>query len=227
MSGAAAIRDVTRTLPIVILVTLLVGGRWRSPVALRARPAAPAARLGELVDPRRAPADPSRRADPREVRDLDRRFNAMVDELARTRARESELLANLRHDLRTPVTVIGGYATALADGTATGEAADRAAAAIAEEATRLERLVDELGAIERLADGQRTAPPRAARCRRDPRGRRRAVRREGGGGGVSLVSGVRTCRTAIDARVAADRVALDRILGNLVDNALAVVGPGG
>ena len=80
-------------------------------------------------------------------------MNALADELARTRARESELLADLRHDLRTPLTVIAGYAAALADGTATGPSAQRAAAAIAEEAGRLERLVGELGAIDRLRAG--------------------------------------------------------------------------
>ena len=71
------------------------------------------------------------------------------------------MLADLRHDLRTPLTVITGYAAALADGTATGDEAARAARTIGEEAARLERLVDELGAVERLrrgAEGLRPEP---------------------------------------------------------------------
>ena len=52
-----------------------------------------------------------------------------------------------------PLTVIAGFAQALSDGTATGTDATRAAQAIAEEAGRLERLVAELGAIERLQAG--------------------------------------------------------------------------
>ena len=90
---------------------------------------------------------------PTEVRDLTDRFNAMAAELTETRQRESRLLADLRHDLRTPLTVIAGFAAALADGTAVGDDAATAARAIAEEAARLERLVAELEAMERLRGG--------------------------------------------------------------------------
>ena len=55
-------------------------------------------------------------AGPKEVRELTGTFNAMTAELDATRQREGELLANLRHDLRTPLTVIAGFATALATG---------------------------------------------------------------------------------------------------------------
>src|SRR5262249_59401371 len=91
---------------------------------------------------------------PSEVRALTGTFNAMAGELEATRRREAELLANLRHDLRTPLTVICGYATALRDGTATGPDAAKAAAAIEVEADRLARLVDDIGAIGRTPAGQ-------------------------------------------------------------------------
>ena len=42
--------------------------------------------------------------------------------------------------------MIGGFAEALVDGTASGDAAPRAARAIADETARLERLVGALGA---------------------------------------------------------------------------------
>ena len=246
-SGADALRDVGRTLPIVILVTLAVG----APLAFLlsrsvARPLARLAdRTSELVNPG-APVGPSLPLrGPGEVRDVTARVNVLAEELARTRARESELLADLRHDLRTPLTVIAGYAAALADGTAQGPAAERAASAIAEEAGRLERLVGELGAIDRLrsgADALRLEPvdaqeiltatverfasaARTAGVTLEPAptadlgggaggAERDAVAAQGGHGSASL-------------SLAADRIALDRILGNLVDNALSVVGPGG
>ena len=70
-SGAAALPDVTRTLPIVIL-TLLVGAPMA--VLLSRSVARPLdrlrRRLGELVDPQRAPAEPLPASGPREVRDL-------------------------------------------------------------------------------------------------------------------------------------------------------------
>jgi len=235
-SGADAARDLGRTLPIVILVTLAVG----APLAIVlsrsiGRPLARlAGRTSELVDPGAPLTAPLPIVGPIEVRDATARVNVLADELARTRARESELLADLRHDLRTPLTVIAGYAAALGDGTAIGPAAERAAAAIAEEAGRLERLVGELGAIDRLrtgADALRLEPIDATAVLAATVERFAAA---ADAARVTLETAPTTGRgveadddEGSDPSLAADRVALDRILGNLVDNALAVVEPGG
>jgi signal transduction histidine kinase len=235
-SGAEALRDLGRTLPIVILVTLALG----APLAFLlsrsiARPLARLARrTSELVVPGAAVGPPLPIVGPIEVREATASVNVLADELARTRARESELLADLRHDLRTPLTVIAGYAAALADGTATGPAAERAAAAIAEEAGRLERLVGELGAIDRLragTDALRLEPIDADAVIAATVDRFAAG---AGAAGVTLEAAPTTERGVhggdderLGPSLAADRLALDRILGNLVDNALAVVEPGG
>jgi signal transduction histidine kinase len=240
-SGADALRDVGRTLPIVIIVTLAIG----APLAFLlsrsiARPLARLAqRTSELVDPGAPVGPPLPIGGPQEVREVTARVNVLADELARTRARESELLADLRHDLRTPLTVIAGYAAALADGTATGPAADRAAAAIAEEAGRLERLVGELGAIDRLRAGTDTLrlEPIDANAmlvatveRFASAARSAGVTLEAATGAAQTVAPVAGSAEGEPGRslsLAADRIALDRILGNLVDNALSVVAPGG
>ena len=241
-SGAQALADLGRTLPIVILVTLAIGAplAWLLSRSI-ARPLARLAqRTSELVVPGAPVVPPLPVVGPREVRVATARVNLLADELARSRARESELLADLRHDLRTPLTVIAGYAAALADGTATGGAAERAAAAIAEEAGRLERLVGELGAIDRLRSGTdalRLEPIDAAAIlaatvdRFDAAARAAGVTIElatpdrGGAGGIDEAP---TADPELASpSLAADRIALDRILGNLVDNALAVVAPGG
>jgi signal transduction histidine kinase len=229
-SGADALRDVTRTLPIVIVVTLLVG----APLALVlsrsvARPIARvAARTNALSDPSTAPLEPLPLAGPREVRELTDRVNVLAVELARARARESELLANLRHDLRTPLTVIGGFAQALADGTATGPDAERAAAAILEETGRLERLVGELGATDRLRTGTDTLHLEPLDPSTVLLATAQRFAAEARAAGIELtVAGADPADGLAVAALAADRLALDRILGNLVDNALAVLGPGG
>ena len=250
-SGADALRDVGRSLPIVILVTLLIG----APLALLlsrsvARPLERLARRAtELVDPAAPPGPALPLGGPKEVRQLTERVNAMAAELARSRAREGELLADLRHDLRTPLTVIGGYAAALSDGTATGEAAERAATAIAEETARLERLVAQLGAIERLrtgADALHLEPIDAREILASTAARFEAAARtagvdlavadtaagSGSGSGKGAGSGLGSGSGPVAAddpplALAADRLALDRILGNLVDNALAVTATGG
>ena len=227
-SGADALRDLGRTFPIVILVTLAIG----APLAYLlsrsiARPLARLAqRTSQLVVPGAPVEAPLPIEGPLEVREATARINILADELARTRARESELLADLRHDLRTPLTVIAGYAAALADGTATGSAADRAAAAIAEEAGRLERLVGELGAIDRLrtgTDALHLEPIDADAILIATVDRFAAAAQTAG---VTLAAAAPASEPGA-LSLAADRVALERILGNLVDNALAVVGPGG
>jgi signal transduction histidine kinase len=228
-SGAAAIRDLGRSLPIVILVTLLVG----APLAILlsrsvARPLARlASRTEDLVDPAGGTTASLPLEGPREVRDLTERVNAVAVELARSRAREGELLADLRHDLRTPLTVIGGYATALIDGTATGDAARRAAEAIAEETARLERLVGQLGAIDRLRTGADTLHVEPIDARQVLAVTVNRFEAAAAAAGIDLAVADPSDPEAAPLALAADRLALDRILGNLVENALAAAQAGG
>lgn len=225
-SAAAAWRDVTRVLPFVVLVALLVG----APTAwlLSRSITRPLRRLAEATaEVPTQGAAPLPLDGPREVRDLTERFNGMTDELQAVRREEAELLANVRHDLRTPLTVIGGFAEALQDGTAAGPAAERAARAIGEEAARIGRLVDGLGTMEELRTGELPIRPEpleagallaAALLRFEPAAEAAGVRLRAG--------------APVDAEPAgplaltADRAAVERILANLVENALTVARPG-
>jgi HAMP domain-containing protein len=145
-SGAEAIGDLVRVFPVVLLVTLVVAGplAWllARGVSRPLRRVAGAARSLPSAGYQPLPLE-----GPTEVQELTGTFNAMAGALEDTRRRESELLANLRHDLRTPLTVISGFATALRDGTASGDAAAAAARAIEEESMRLERLIAEPGDV--------------------------------------------------------------------------------
>jgi len=225
-AGRDALADLVAAIPAVILVTLLFGGPMAWFVARSV--GSPLRRLAAATAT--VPVSPQESLPlegPTEVRELIGRFNAMTAALAETRERETELLANLRHDLRTPLTVIGGFADALADGTATGEDAGRAARAIAEESARLDRLVDELGAVERLRSGAAGLRPELIDGRA---ALRETVERFGPTAattGVALALTGEAASGSADLRFLADRVAVDRMLGNLVSNALAALGTAG
>ena len=220
-SGAQAVGDVLRALPFVLLITALIAVplTWllaRSITRPLRRLASAAATLpseGHQPLPLEGPA---------EVRDLTRTFNDMAGELDATRRRESELLANLRHDLRTPLTVISGFATALRDGTATGEGASAAAQAIEEESARLERLVDQLGAVNGGPDLAATLHPEPLDAVAVAAAAVERFRERAGREGVGLDLG--PIPPGFDAAFVADPVAVERMLGNLVANAIAAVG---
>ncbi len=222
-SGALALRDLLRVLPAVALVTALIA----IPIAwlLSRSITRPLRRLADATAIVPAVGAPTPRIEPEgphEVRELTHRFNAMTAELDRIRGEERELLANVRHDLRTPLTVVSGFAEALRDGTATGEGVARAGDAIAQEAERMGRLVEDLRSLDDLGTSGVVLRPEAldaltlvvqAAARFAPRATAAGVGlRADADAGLSLV---------------ADRAAMERILGNLIDNALAVARPGG
>ncbi|HEX5465751.1 MAG TPA: HAMP domain-containing sensor histidine kinase [Candidatus Limnocylindrales bacterium] len=223
-SAAAALGDLARAMVVAILVVLVVGGLLaiglsRSVARPLERLAGAAASLTQGARPPVLPED-----GPSEVARASAGFNALSAELSRSRQEQRDLLANLGHDLRTPLTVIGGYAQALRDGTAQGPAAGRAATAIGQEASRLEGLVDQLGALGLLQAGPTLRVEqldagdlvRAAASRFAPAAEAAGQTIEAPAAGPTPLP------------FAADRSAVERVLGNLVRNALAAApAPGG
>lgn len=95
--------------------------------------------------------DPARR----EVQELAIAFNEMVTQVQTSQQIQKEFLANVSHELKTPLTSIQGFAQAMLDGTVEdSESRDHAAKVIYEETDRLGRLVEDLLDLARLDAGQ-------------------------------------------------------------------------
>lgn len=89
---------------------------------------------------------------PHEIRALAESFNQMTAEVRNAHTAQRDFLANVSHDLKTPLTSIQGYSQAIIDG-ATKNPQD-AAQIIYEEAGRLNRMVVELTDLVRLEAGR-------------------------------------------------------------------------
>ena len=76
-----------------------------------------------------------------EVADLANAFNAMAESLERTEMRRSEFIANVSHELKTPMTTISGFADGILDGTIPRERQEEYLQVISSETRRLSRLV--------------------------------------------------------------------------------------
>ena len=92
---------------------------------------------------------------PVEVARLATSFNRMAGQVQATLQSQQDLVANVSHELKTPLTSIQGFSQALLDGTASdSKARERAATIIHTEAGRMRRLVDDLLDLARLEAGQ-------------------------------------------------------------------------
>ena len=85
-----------------------------------------------------------------EVGELAEAFNAMADNIAQSEARRSEFVANISHELKTPMTTISGFAEGILDGTIPPDREREYLKVISSETKRLSRLVRKMLDLSRL-----------------------------------------------------------------------------
>jgi HAMP domain-containing protein len=98
-----------------------------------------------------------------EIGRLSTAFNMMMREVARSHRTLRDFVANVSHDLRTPLTSIQGFSQAMVDGALrTPDDYADAGRVINEEAERMRRLVEDLLELSKIESGSwRTRPPSA------------------------------------------------------------------
>lgn len=106
---------------------------------------------------RTIPADAARPVElngPQEVQELTRAFNAMLGRVQSSQRSQRDFVANVSHELKTPLTSIQGFAQAILDGTAnTPETRRQAAEVIYAESGRMHRMALDLLDLARLEAG--------------------------------------------------------------------------
>ncbi len=161
---------------------------------------------------------------PHEVQELTRAFNGMIQRTQASQKSQRDFVANVSHELKTPLTSVQGFAQALIDGTAdTDESRQQAAQIIYDESARMHRMVLDLLDLARLDAGTAdiTMSPvnipvllNAIAEKFTPQSQRAGVE-------------IKVETVAALPAISADGDRLARVFTNLVDNALKFTPRGG
>lgn len=131
---------------VAVIAASLLASRITNPIAQMTR-ASEAMSRGEL--PQRVEGEGDD-----EIGTLARAFNQMSTQVSRSNRAMRDLLANVSHELKTPLTSIRGFAQAMVDGLATEpEEYREMAGAVYEEAERIRVLVDDLLYLSEIESG--------------------------------------------------------------------------
>ncbi len=92
-----------------------------------------------------------------EVGSLAKAFNAMAEALAEAEAKRSDFVANVSHELKTPMTTIAGFAEGILDGTIPPSRQRESLEIISSETRRLSRLTRRMLELSRLQSQERVS----------------------------------------------------------------------
>jgi signal transduction histidine kinase len=158
-----------------------------------------------------------------EVRRLGRAFNEMARQVSRSHRTLRDFLANVSHELKTPLTSIQGFSQAMVDGSvSTPDAYAEAGRIINDEAVRMRGLVEDLLYLSQVDSGEfRIQPDEMAPNELLQATRERFARRAQQAGVELQVLAQPTPRINADGR------RLEQALANIVDNAVRHTPAGG
>jgi len=153
-----------------------------------------------------------------EISELSNTLNYAAVELSKVEALRRELIANISHDLRTPLTMITGYAEVMRD--LPGENTPENVQIIIDEAKRLTTLVNDILDLSKLQSGVQSLTPSVFNLTGNIReiiGRYSKLM-EQNGYKIKFICGG-------DVFVNADQVKINQVVYNLINNAVNYTGP--
>lgn len=156
-----------------------------------------------------------------ELGELARAFNAMADGLARLEGLRRNMVSDVAHELRTPLSNIRGYLEALRDGVV--QPKQEVIDSLYEEAMLLNRLVDDLQELALAEAGQLRLERRPVAAADLINRAMEAARAQAGANGIAL----RADWPADLPLVNVDPQRIGQVLGNLLSNALTHTPAGG
>ena len=98
-----------------------------------------------------------------EMQELSTAFNNMASSLQKSEYQRQEFVANVSHELKTPMTTIGGYVDGILDGTIPQSRQEQYLRIVSDEVKRLSRLVRSMLDISRLQDQQQIPDEKKSR----------------------------------------------------------------
>ncbi|HZQ50290.1 MAG TPA: HAMP domain-containing sensor histidine kinase [Candidatus Dormibacteraeota bacterium] len=152
-----------------------------------------------------------------EVGQLGTAFDRMAEAVERSRQSQREFLANVSHELKTPLTSLIGFSEALTDGSLkTDEERARAAEIVHEESERVLRMAQELLDLARVEAGTISLHISAVDLAGQVNDEVELVKPRAGARGLSVTTDLPSDLPP----VAADPERLHQVLDNLFDNAV-------
>ena len=153
----------------------------------------------------------------KEITELNSTLNFAASELKKVDSLQKELIANISHDLRTPLTMITGYSEVMRD--LPGEMTPENIQIIIDEATRLNSLVTDLLDLSRLQSGTadiKSAPFSLTECIEGIFGRYTKLKESDG---LNIVF-----EHTEEVFIMGDELRMTQVLYNLINNAINYIG---
>jgi len=206
-----------------IIAVLIIGEAWLAATVLVRTVRKPVSRAIETAD-RLATGDLSARmgiSGPEEFAHLSRAFDGMAEQLQQADTEQKRFLADLAHEIATPLSAVSGFAFALVDQSArTASERAEAAAIVVRESDRLQQLLDDVRHLHRLELAEsvrREQVDLGVLCTETAQRFRLAAR----SAGVTLL----VCAEQVS--VIADPRLIDAVVNNFVSNAIRYTPSGG